>query len=252
MNTRGAASVLVCVLASVAAGPVHADAFVPVSAFDPSGALDADLARALDDAAALAATKPADAIDAVILVAASQDRFTVAQRSAWSARAAQILVDAAATASARGDVALAARACDAAAALDPARKSEGARALLAWARADASLTAPQKLGVVRRALALDPRNDDVMAEDDALSANGLFLPGAALMGVGVAWQIGTIAVPVAVGQTGGELPIPEDLTGLALIGSLAFGGAIIGAGAALGFAGVPDPPQLPDALPALE
>jgi len=173
-------------------GPVHAPApaprFRPLADVPTSG-LDPDLQAALDAARAQVATQPAQAVQRVLDLQLSPDRFTTAQREQLRAPTVELLH---AAAQASRSPAQTAQALDAAWVLSGKPKDPQVGAALASYAQQLSSPA-ESLWVARRALEADPSNALAQSLDEKLSENRYKTLGYSLLGAAV---VGTVAALV--------------------------------------------------------
>ncbi|MFT3835653.1 MAG: hypothetical protein QM723_01480 [Myxococcaceae bacterium] len=251
------------------AAPPSARLLPPLTDVPEGGQLDADLVAAVDAARAqLDGGDPTGAVQKLMALVSSNDRFTHAQRAGLAELAAKVLRDAGKALAAQGHLQEAAQAYDSAWTAT-GRKSdpEYAVVLVDWAR-QRRLAAPKEaLWMVRRARAADPANAAAGELDFDWSHNGLRWPAWLSIGFGVAsiitgfatWQVGDTAkkhideaVLLPRAQLDGYLTTMHQM-GVVSTSANILGGALVVLGLVLMFVGQPIAgPLSPDTLPALE
>ncbi len=232
---------------------------------DAGSGLDSDLAAGLDFAQSrLGQGDPAAAIQTVLKLQLSEDRFSKAQLPLLAEPSKLLLRDAGKLASQRGRVEDAAIALDAAWVLDGKKSDpEASKALLALA--DKTADKGEALWLARRAAAADPLSRPAAEADRRLSENPYALPGQVLLCASVAGLVGGILFAAVSKSANTELTSTrhsrEEADALMARRSLgyygAYAGFAIGIGGYLGGEGLlslghPNyAPKSPAALPAL-
>lgn len=234
----------------------------------PEAGVDRDYALALEAAEAqLSEGRTAEAIDELVALLSSTDRFFLAQREAVSARAVPLLRRAADAEAQAGRLEAAAFARDAAwiasgYAADPAH----AQLLLTLAEQRRSEEPEEALWLVRRAARANPLDPRAAERDRAWSSNPLRFMGWGMMTAGVA---SVVASAVLVGLSNGttrtitgsvhpraevdSLIATQRAYGVASVGALVAGAALFYGGIGVVGLGNPEgPPVSPALLPALQ